>query len=294
MRNQCPACRHVNAAASRRCAACGVDLLEARADAGPERPASPLSSGAIWLDQLDDLAPASTPVELTLRDLGTAVEGQNGASETAVPLRPAPPPAVRSFTLPSVAWPSPEPLLKPALPTPVAAPPLAAAPNPATLKTAKRAAVRRERLAAARPSLPAAGGAASDVLVIEADVPARDLLCGLLRGFGFVVHAAAEAAVALDWARVHRVAAVFADLPPDPARADATLTLFKTVRTVERRDGGAPAVLTVVADQLRPVERVRAELAGCDGVIAKPVTRGSVARMLDERGVRLPSDERRR
>ena len=40
--------------------------------------------------------------------------------------------------------------------------------------------------------------------------------------------------------------------------------------------------------------RVRAELAGCDEVIAKPVTRGSVARVLDGRGVWLPCDARGR
>ncbi|MFY9510123.1 MAG: hypothetical protein WAQ05_04020, partial [Rubrivivax sp.] len=44
---------------------------------------------------------------------------------------------------------------------------------------------------------------------------------------------------------------------------------------------------------LSPVQRVRASLAGFDEVLAKPVSRGNVARVLDARGIVLPSDARR-
>ena len=40
------------------------------------------------------------------------------------------------------------------------------------------------------------------------------------------------------------------------------------------------------------MDRVRAELAGCEEIIAKPVTRGSVAAVLDSRGIALPADRR--
>jgi hypothetical protein len=49
----------------------------------------------------------------------------------------------------------------------------------------------------------------------------------------------------------------------------------------------------LVSTQLRPVERVRAKLAGCDGMLVKPVTRGDVARTLEACGLSLPADARR-
>jgi CheY-like chemotaxis protein len=43
----------------------------------------------------------------------------------------------------------------------------------------------------------------------------------------------------------------------------------------------------------RPVERVRAALAGCDTYLSKPVVRGDVARALQSCSVPLPLDSRR-
>jgi hypothetical protein len=51
--------------------------------------------------------------------------------------------------------------------------------------------------------------------------------------------------------------------------------------------------LVLVAARLQPTDRVRAALAGCDETILKPMSRGVVARVLDVRGISLPSDERR-
>jgi CheY-like chemotaxis protein len=51
--------------------------------------------------------------------------------------------------------------------------------------------------------------------------------------------------------------------------------------------------LIVVTGSPRPVERVRAELAGCDAFLLKPVSRGAVAQALEACGVALPIDSRR-
>ena len=52
-------------------------------------------------------------------------------------------------------------------------------------------------------------------------------------------------------------------------------------------------VLIVVTGSARPLERVRAELAGCDAFLHKPVSRGAVAQALEACGVALPIDARR-
>jgi hypothetical protein len=51
-------------------------------------------------------------------------------------------------------------------------------------------------------------------------------------------------------------------------------------------------LLVLASAALQPMDRVRAELAGCDETIVKPVTRGSVAGALDKRGIALPVDPR--
>jgi CheY-like chemotaxis protein len=71
------------------------------------------------------------------------------------------------------------------------------------------------------------------------------------------------------------------------------IDLCGRLRQASPPDGDHVVLLVLVAAQLRPMDRVRAELAGCDEAIPAPVSRGSVAQLLDARGIRLPSDPRR-
>jgi len=58
------------------------------------------------------------------------------------------------------------------------------------------------------------------------------------------------------------------------------------------RSGPSTAVV-LMSPRLRPADRVRAALARSDAVLAKPLSRGDVARTLESCGVALPADERR-
>jgi CheY-like chemotaxis protein len=159
-------------------------------------------------------------------------------------------------------------------------------------KAANRAKVRRARLRGAS----AANGTTStapEVLVLEADDSAREQLCGLLQAFGFGVRTARDAAGASALLASRPFVAAFVDIALAAADGGDGIALCKQVREAsERRDSGALVLVLVVA-KLRPVDRVRAKLAGCDETILKPATRGSVARLLDARGIALPSDARR-
>ena len=90
----------------------------------------------------------------------------------------------------------------------------------------------------------------------------------------------------------HPFAAVFVAVPP-AAIDGAVHDLFERVREVGRQAGAAPAVRVLLASQWSPVDRVRAELAGCEATLARPVSRRDLARVLDANGVVLPRDPRR-
>jgi CheY-like chemotaxis protein len=49
----------------------------------------------------------------------------------------------------------------------------------------------------------------------------------------------------------------------------------------------------LVSGDAQPADQVRARLAGGDAFLAKPLSRGSVARALEASGVPLPADARR-
>ncbi len=82
-------------------------------------------------------------------------------------------------------------------------------------------------------------------------------------------------------------AVVFVDVPLDGSDGGAGIELVKHFQ------GQAEALLVLVSAALRPLDQVRAELAGCDATLGKPVSRGSVARVLDSHGIALPADARR-
>jgi hypothetical protein len=153
-------------------------------------------------------------------------------------------------------------------------------------RTARRAQVRRERTRAAEP----AGPAAPEVLVLATDDNACALLCDLLRGFGFgVQRLAALPELPAPWPFV----AVFVARTMSGTDGADAIEVCNQVREGSRLPGTLKPVLVLVAEQLSATDRVRAGLAGCNEVLTGAPTRGSVAQLLDARGIALPSDARR-
>jgi CheY-like chemotaxis protein len=278
--NLCPVCRSVIPTDAQRCSVCGAALDEWDARAPPVRPPTEgRPASALWLD--DPVAPPhppepadepeAAPLSITLREIDLPPPPE----VLAGPPSPRPPTSAEGLVMSD-----PEPPL------------ITEAAQLALNKTARRATVRRERLlgesaaGVAAPTVP-------EVLVLDADDTARDQICSLLRAFGFGVHAANDAGKASALVASRAFAAAFVDIALDGADGGAGIDLCKHVRNASRRRGGAPTLLVLVAAQLPPTDRVRADLAGCDEVILKPVTRGSVARVLDSHHIVLPSDLRR-
>jgi CheY-like chemotaxis protein len=161
--------------------------------------------------------------------------------------------------------------------------------GPAASKAQRRAAVRRARQrnrgAAAGEITPA------DVLVCDADEAGRETMCALLRSFGFTVHVANQAQDALPLIASRRFVAAFVDVALDASDGAGT-QLCQTWREVDQRRG-TQTLLVLATARLKPMERVRAEMAGCDEILTKPVTRGNLAGALDRHGVVLPADPRK-
>ena len=275
--NQCPACRYLNAPEVRRCEACGADLGTWDALPLPVLTFTQVdATGALWLDDLPqpeghrasvpDAAPEEAPMSLSLREV------------EAAPLLAAAPRGPR------------EPASDAAREGTVDGPPAGVeAAARAQRKAARRAQVRRARLRGS-----AAGDDAvspqHEILVLAPDDGSRDQLCGLLRAFGFGVHIGARHSVDTP---SRPMVAVFVDMAIDLEGGGDGIDLCHLLHEADRRRGGHAPVLVLVAGRLRPVDQVRATLAGCDDVLQKPVTRGSVASVLDARGITLPSDARR-
>jgi CheY-like chemotaxis protein len=158
------------------------------------------------------------------------------------------------------------------------------------LKTARRAEVRRARRQDFS-TYTAFSSADSEVLVVDPDPGSRAQLCSVLGAFGFDVLAVGDATAVPFLAASRDFAAAFVDIDTSAVDGGDGIDLCKQFRGEAQRAG--TMVLVLVVAQLRPVDRVRAELAGCDETILRPVTRGIVARVLDARGIVLPSDARR-
>jgi CheY-like chemotaxis protein len=133
------------------------------------------------------------------------------------------------------------------------------------------------------------------VLILERHDDTRRELRSLLEEFGFSV----MSAVAID--EVHHAlvtappafVAVFVAADQEAEFAGDGIELCQFLRDagwIQARDTTAVFLL---AATLRPADRVRALLAGCDEVISSPPSRGAVAGALDRRGIALPCDDRR-
>jgi len=171
--------------------------------------------------------------------------------------------------------------------TPVEMPvevPAAPEPDPRiNTKAQVRRAVRRAQRAGA-----AAATLMTDVLVLDTDDADRAVLSGLLERFGFVVHAATDAAQAAELLGQRSYAAAFLEVAFDGSDRGAGVELCRRVKESE-----SALALIVVSGRLDPSDQVRARLAGADVHLTKPLSRGDVARSLEGCGVGLPADARR-
>ncbi len=296
--NLCRACHTVIPADAERCGACGADVRPRDRQASAEREAV----GALWLDDLawPPVAPAAAPVAaqaqaapdspmpaITLRDVGTPPR------PAAVAVRKSPPAPTDETLVGADPEPMPPVVREGSAGAAGGKAPADVGAELAAKKAARRAVVRRSLLRNAAAAQGAGASAAAEVLVLDADARAREQLTSLLQGFGFGVMAVDDAAKARALAAARPFAAAFLDITLDATDGGAGIDLCRHVHAVSDRRGGPATLLVLVASQLRPIDRVRAELAGCGEAILKPVTRGSVARVLDTHGIVLPSDARR-
>jgi hypothetical protein len=229
-----------------------------------------------------------TPPTSTIASANAATPDRTKASSaarvTAAPAATATPPTSATST----AAPKPAASV-------TAAPPSTLPDAVTTPATTTAAAPNATPAAVARPAAPDAPSAASTpaapaILLLRANGTDPDPLSEQLRAFGFDVQVRSQPPeLPAPWPFV----AVFVDLALHPADGGDAIDLCNDVRERSRLPGVLKPVLVLVADQLTPTNRVRAGLAGCNEILLGEITRGGVARVLDTRGIALPSDARR-
>ena len=161
-------------------------------------------------------------------------------------------------------------------------------------KESRRAEVRHRIVEEGDPVSGQRGvGGAPDVLVLDADDTTRASLCGMLEGFGFRAHPAATIEQANQMLEAKHFTAAFLELSFDGVQQTVSVPLCGRVKARPKHAATPLSALIVMSGIARPVERVRAALAGCDAYLAKPVTRGDLARALESCSVPLPLDSRR-
>lgn len=291
--NLCPACRRVNAVDARHCQGCGA-CLDDEPDTQPPPSATRTSASAIWLDELASRPGEAPPaparpatvepaLSLTLLDVNAepAVEPAAPAEQHG--------PDFEHFVL---SDPEPRPaVIFPEIESPASADPRKAGPGGRKGKAERRAAVRRNRLRGRKAKV--AEPAETEVLVCDANDADRETLGNLLRGFGFTVHAASSAEAALQLLESRRFVAAFVDVALEGGDdGGAGVQLCRKRRELDQRRG-VHTLLVLARASLQPTDRVRAQMAGCDEILVKPVTRGSLAGALDSHGVVLPNDPRK-
>ncbi len=285
---RCPACHTRCDADAELCPVCGTPLGEAVTAPGR----LPAADGALWLHDLDTARPLSpvTPLGLTAEEEDDPPPVHLTLREIAEP-PPAPPPPAFAQDVIAIADPlaarfEEAPPVFEAIELPPPPPP---PPPPDELmrqRAERRAEVRRARLQGmVRPA-----DQVPEVLVVDVDDGARAQLVTLLLAFGFGVHSVATPARAHALLDATPFVAVFADVPLDGSDEGAGIAFCKHAKLPV--DGHTP-LLVYVARSPTAIDRVRAQLAGCDDMIPKPPTRGHVAGVLDMHGVALPSDARR-
>lgn len=178
--------------------------------------------------------------------------------------------------------------------TPVEAP-AAATRRPATAAEraeAKAAARRRSRRARLAQAGRAGAETLRDVLLLGPDrIDAA--LAAQLEAFGFQVHPTIYSSDALALISQRPLAAVFLDVGASSGEDMQGLELCMEIKHQRVLLAGAVPPIFLLANRDSAAGRVRAELAGCDALLIRPVTRGDAARALEACDVALPADERR-
>ena len=276
MFNLCPWCGHANEANACDCNGCRKRLKSASAAQDPALTLTLLDLGEPSAISPDQAAAAARP-ELVRSDPDPVA--------TPASLRPAP------------AWVTGVP---PTLPLSSAVPATTQPAKTLPSKADRRAAVRRARLAQDAPASAAAAGP-REVLVFDGSAATRAELCALLTGFGFIVQPARTHAEAFAMLASHDFAAVILDIVLDGYNEGIAFELCLRAKSAPAAGSPAhsapgsvqPGALIVVGTATRPVERVRASMAGADQFLARPASRGTLAKALDACGVALPADPRR-
>jgi CheY-like chemotaxis protein len=155
-----------------------------------------------------------------------------------------------------------------------------APPSPAELRPTSKESAR----AAAPP----------DALVLDDSEIAVRFLCRLLTDFGFRAHPVRDSAAAWALLQGQRFAVAFLDIVLDEAEPQDGIALCQRIKQQPPRPDRGAACVMLVSGDARPADQVRARLAGGDAFLAKPLSRGSVARALEACSVALPADARRR
>lgn len=278
MFNLCPWCGHANAANTCDCNGCRRRL----------KPPLAAQEAGLTLNLLDLDEP--TP---TSPDRGSAALPPDMVRSDPDPVSPATTPS-RPHGPAGVAGVPPVLPLSSAVPD--AARPVHALPS----KADRRAAVRRARLARDAPASATASGPL-DVLVFDSVAATQAELSALLSAFGFIVRTARTHAEAFALLASHDFAAVFLDIVLDGYNEGIAFELCLRAKSppAARADPGSaagsaqPGALIILGAATRPVERVRAAMAGADQFLVRPASRGALAKALDACGVALPSDPRR-
>lgn len=312
--NVCPACVRLNLPDARICTTCGallqgveppppeafVDLTETEFDAdatlsvhldapelqrwfssragGLDAPAEPAPAARATPTREPDAAPLPPLPRFTLRE----VEAMSAPDDDATPADPLPPGVI-------VSDPDAQPSQARRSTTPVA--PVNTAPDAtASAKVQRRAQVRRKVLA--NKGRPVVTATPADALVLEGDDAACLQLCALLEAFGFRTHPVQSTMQAVRMLAAKRYAVAFLSIIFDGSAGPASHDLCSRVKAPPVHAHDTPCALIVVTGSARPLERVRAELAGCNAFLHKPASRGAVAQALEACGVALPIDAR--
>lgn len=299
--SQCPACARENADAALECAACGTPLVMRcpACDTINVRTRRRCHHCAAVLDPR--VAPQALPPEepSTLPEVVPLLDPADDEvpADWTLSLRAEPAPPSMS-DLPDILLPADDPPSRwPADPD---APDSASGALPTARMDDARAAdhaelaARRARRRAAvrdaqrRQSVPPGAVALRDVLVLEADPRSRAEICRTLELFGFRPHVAVSTAEAegLSLRQLH--VAAFLGLGSD-YDAEDTEALCRRLHDAPR---GRPLALIAVGDRRRHADRIRMQLAGADRMLFRPVSRGDIARALDDCGLRMPRDPR--
>lgn len=164
--------------------------------------------------------------------------------------------------------------------------------TPAERAEAKAAARRRSRRARLAQAGRAGAESLRDVLLLGPE-HADASLTAQLEAFGFQVHPATYSADALALIAQMPFAALFLDVAPGSDEDMDGLELCMEIKQQRIALAGPVPPVFLLANRDSAAGRVRSELAGCDALLIRPVTRGDAARALEACDVALPADERR-